>query len=90
MQKLLSRLSVLIFILSLTIQPINIFAQEETEKSDESEDIEDIEDKDNQSGPSLKKCLMKAKSMKDKKNCQKKNMKTVEEFIEDDVLELIE
>ena len=42
MQKLLSRLFVLIFILSLTIQPINIFAQEETEKSDEIEDIEDI------------------------------------------------
>jgi len=90
MQKLLSRLFVLIFILSLTIQPINIFAQEEPDKSDEIENIEDIEDKDNQSGPSLKKCLMKAKSMKDKKNCQKENMQTVEEFIEDEGLELIE
>ena len=43
MQKLLSRLFVLIFILSLTIQPINIFAQEEPDKSDEIEDIEETE-----------------------------------------------
>ena len=54
------------------------------------EEIETVDDKEQESGPSLKKCLMKAKSMKDKKNCQKENMQTVEEFIEDEGLKLIE
>jgi len=34
--------------------------------------------------------MMKAKSMKDKKDCQKEHMKTVEEFIDEEGLELIE
>ena len=88
MQKLLSRLFVLTSILILTMQPMNIYAQEEAEVT--SVEGESVEDKDDESGPSLKKCLMKAKSMKDKKNCQKENMQTVEEFIEDEGLKLIE
>ena len=45
---------------------------------------------DDDNGSSLKKCLMKAKSMKDKKKCQKEDMQSVEEFIEDEELVLIE
>ena len=72
----------------LVVQPVNIFAQEEIEEI--STEDETVDDKEQKSGPSLKKCLMKAKSMKDKKNCQKENMQTVEEFIEDEGLKLIE
>ena len=72
----------------LVVQPVNIFAQEEIEEI--STEDETVDDKEQESGPSLKKCLMKAKSMKDKKNCQKENMQTVEEFIEDEGLKLIE
>tara|TARA_B100000902_G_scaffold32655_1_gene39137 strand:- start:3813 stop:6314 length:2502 start_codon:yes stop_codon:yes gene_type:complete len=52
------------------------------------------ENSENQEMPAgmsdLDKCMMKAKSMKDKKDCQKEHMKTVEEFIDEEGLELIE
>jgi hypothetical protein len=60
------------------------------------EDIEDIteENSDNQEMSSdtseLDKCMMKAKSMKDKKSCKKEHMKTVEQFIDEEELSLIE
>ena len=84
-QKLISRLFILTVMFVLVVQPVSIFAQEEISTEDET-----VDDKEQKSGPSLKKCLMKAKSMKDKKNCQKENMQTVEEFIEDEGLKLIE
>ena len=84
-QKLISRLFILTVMFVLVVQPVSIFAQEEISTEDET-----VDDKEQESGPSLKKCLMKAKSMKDKKNCQKENMQTVEEFIEDEGLKLIE
>ena len=87
-QKLISRLFILTVMFVLVVQPVNIFAQEEIEEI--STEVETVDDKEQESGPSLKKCLMKAKSMKDKKNCQKENMQTVEEFIEDEGLKLIE
>jgi hypothetical protein len=87
-QKLISRLFVLTLMFVFAVQPVNIFAQEEIEEI--SIDDKTVDDKEQESGPSLKKCLMKAKSMKDKKNCQKENMQTVEEFIEDEGLKLIE
>ena len=87
-QKLTSRLFILTVMFVLVVQPVNIFAQEEIEEI--STEDETVDDKEQESGPSLKKCLMKAKSMKDKKNCQKENMQTVEEFIEDEGLKLIE
>ena len=87
-QKLTSRLFILTVMFVLVVQPVNIFAQEEIEEI--STEDETVDDKEQKSGPSLKKCLMKAKSMKDKKNCQKENMQTVEEFIEDEGLKLIE
>ena len=87
-QKLISRLFILTVMFVLVVQPVNIFAQEEIEEI--STEDETVDDKEQESGPSLKKCLMKAKSMKDKKNCQKENMQTVEEFIEDEGLKLIE
>ena len=62
-------------------------AQEETEVTVE----ENSENQEMPAGMSdLDKCMMKAKSMKDKKDCQKKHMKTVEEFIDEEGLELIE
>ena len=87
-QKLISRLFVLTLMFVFAVQPVNIFAQEEIEEI--STEDKTVDDKEQESGPSLKKCLMKAKSMKDKKNCQKENMQTVEEFIEDEGLKLIE
>jgi hypothetical protein len=87
-QKLISRLFVLTLMFVFAVQPVNIFAQEEIEEISTEDKTDD--DKEQESGPSLKKCLMKAKSMKDKKNCQKENMQTVEEFIEDEGLKLIE
>ena len=87
-QKLISRLFILTVMFVLVVQPVNIFAQEEIEEI--SIEDETVDGKEQESGPSLKKCLMKAKSMKDKKNCQKENMQTVEEFIEDEGLKLIE
>ena len=87
-QKLISRLFILTVMFVLVVQPVNIFAQEEIEEI--STEDETVDDKEQESGPSLKKCLMKAKSMKDKKNCQKENMQTVEKFIEDEGLKLIE
>jgi hypothetical protein len=87
-QKLISRLFILTLMFVFAVQPVNIFAQEEIEEI--SIDDKTVDDKEQESGPSLKKCLMKAKSMKDKKNCQKENMQTVEEFIEDEGLKLIE
>ena len=59
-------------------------------ESIESEVGEDSNASEDDSGSSLKKCLMKAKSMKDKKKCQKEDMQSVEEFIEDEELVLIE
>ena len=54
-------------------------AQEETEVTVE----ENSENQEMPAGMSdLDKCMMKAKSMKDKKDCQKEHMKTVEEFID--------
>jgi len=62
-------------------------AQEETEVTVE----ENSENQEMSAGMSdLDKCMMKAKSMKDKKDCQKEHMKTVEEFIDEEGLELIE
>jgi len=62
-------------------------AQEETEMTVE----ENSENQEMPAGMSdLDKCMMKAKSMKDKKDCQKEHMKTVEEFIDEEGLELIE
>ena len=62
-------------------------AQEETEVTVE----ENSENQEMPAGMSdLDKCMMKAKSMKDKKDCQKEHMKTVEEFIDEEGLELIE
>ena len=87
-QKLISRLFILTLMFVFAVQPVNIFAQEEIEEISTEDKTDD--DKEQESGPSLKKCLMKAKSMKDKKNCQKENMQTVEEFIEDEGLKLIE
>ena len=62
-------------------------AQEETEVTVE-ENSENLEMPAGMSD--LDKCMMKAKSMKDKKDCQKEHMKTVEEFIDEEGLELIE
>ena len=85
--------SILLLSLVLTIFSISALSQtdEGISDSDNDEESESVKDKD-EIGPSskLRKCLMKAKSMKDKKNCEKENMPTVEEFIEDEELELID
>ena len=66
---------------------LGLEAQEETEVTVE----ENSENQEMPAGMSdLDKCMMKAKSMKDKKDCQKEHMKTVEEFIDEEGLELIE
>ena len=66
---------------------MNLNAQEEDVAAAE----ENSENQEMSAGMSdLDKCMMKAKSMKDKKDCQKEHMKTVEEFIDEESLRLIE
>ena len=76
-------------IMGFTLLPhtTNLNAQEEDGVTTE----ENSENQEMPAGMSeLDKCLMKAKSMKDKKDCQKEHMKTVEEFIDEEGLALIE
>ena len=60
-------------------EDIEAFTEESSENQEISTDISDLE-----------KCMMKAKSMKDKKNCKKEHMKTVEQFIDEEGLSLID
>jgi len=60
-------------------EDIEAFPEESSENQEISTDISDLE-----------KCMMKAKSMKDKKNCKKEHMKTVEQFIDEEGLSLID
>ena len=60
-------------------EDIEAFTEESSENQEISTDISDLE-----------KCMMKAKSMKDKKNCKKEHMKTVEQFINEEGLGLID
>ncbi|NCX25198.1 MAG: hypothetical protein EBX13_05435, partial [Proteobacteria bacterium] len=69
----------------LLVNPTNLNA-EETERVSE----EVSEDTENDKDAKMKKCMKEAKTNKDKKNCAKQNQQTVEEFIEDEGLRLIE
>ena len=69
----------------LLVNPTNLNA-EETEQASE----EVAEDTENDKDAKMKKCMKEAKTNKDKKNCAKQNQQTVEEFIEDEGLRLIE
>ena len=90
-KSILKMFSIIVFGYALIAFSANISAQEEDmPESIESEVGEDSEEGGDDNGSSLKKCLMKAKSMKDKKKCQKEDMQSVEEFIEDEELVLIE
>ena len=60
-------------------EDIEGFTKENSENQEISTDISDLE-----------KCMMEAKSMKDKKNCKKEHMKTVEQFINEEGLSLID
>ena len=60
-------------------EDIEAFTEESSQNQEISTDISDLE-----------KCMMKAKSMKDKKNCKKEHMKTVEQFIDEEGLSLID
>ena len=60
-------------------EDIEALPEESSENQEISTDISDLE-----------KCMMKAKSMKDKKNCKKEHMKTVEQFIDEEGLSLID
>ena len=60
-------------------EDIEAFTEESSENQEISTDISDLE-----------KCMMKAKSMKDKKNCKKEHIKTVEQFINEEGLRLID
>ena len=60
-------------------EDIEAFPEESSENQEISNDISDLE-----------KCMMKAKSMKDKKNCKKEHIKTVEQFIDEEGLSLID
>ena len=89
-KSILKMFSIIVFGYALIAFSANISAQEEDmPESIESEVGEDSEEGGDDNGSSLKKCLMKAKSMKDKKKCQKEDMQSVEEFIEDEELVLI-
>ena len=78
---------VLIMGFALITHTSNLIAQEEDGASSE----DNSQNQEMSAGMSdLDKCMMKAKSMKDKKDCQKEYMKSVEEFIDEEGLALIE
>ena len=67
------------------VNPTNLNAEETEQVSEEV-----AEDSENDKDAKMKKCIKEAKTNKDKKNCTKQNQQTVEEFIEDEGLRLIE
>ena len=69
----------------LLVSPTNLNAEETEQVSEEVP-----EDSENDKDAKMKKCIKEAKTNKDKKNCTKQNQQTVEEFIEDEGLRLIE
>ena len=69
----------------LLVNPTNLNADETEQVSEEV-----AEDTENDKDAKMKKCMKEAKTNKDKKNCAKENQQTVEEFIEDEGLRLIE
>ena len=78
---------VLIMGFALITHTSNLIAQEEDGASSE----DNSQNQEMSAGMSdLDKCMMKAKSMKDKKDCQKEHMRSVEEFIDEEGLALIE
>ena len=90
-KSILKMFSIVVFGYALIAFSANISAQDEDiSETNEAEVTEESEMNETDNGSSLKKCLMKAKSMKDKKKCQKEDMQSVEEFIDDEELELIE
>ena len=70
----------------ITVNPSNLLA-DETESEVTSEEI--VEEQENGKDAEMEKCMKEAKTSKDKKDCAKNNQTTVEEFIEDEGLELI-
>ncbi|MDA8890529.1 hypothetical protein N9I34_02595, partial [Gammaproteobacteria bacterium] len=90
-KSILKMFSIVVFGYALIAFSANISSQDEDiSETNEAEVTEESEVNETDNGSSLKKCLMKAKSMKDKKKCQKEDMQSVEEFIDDEELELIE
>ena len=67
--------------------PLNINAEDEI-KSESVESSEKVDAKEDVSD--LKKCMKQAKTNKEKKKCEKDNMPTVEDFITDEGLKVIE
>ena len=86
-KKFIAYFLVLIMGFALITHTSNLIAQEEDGASSE----DNSQNQEMSAGMSdLDKCMMKAKSMKDKKDCQKEHMKSVEEFIDEEGLALIE
>jgi len=71
----------------IVASPSNLLADEADSES-ASEEV--VDEKENGKDAKMKKCMKEAKTSKEKKDCAKQNQKTVEEFIEDEGLELIE
>jgi len=70
---------------------ITFAANMQAQEDDDLESVEVSEETDAKDEVSdLKKCMKKAKSNKEKKKCAKDDMSSVEEFIEDEGLEIIE
>ena len=86
-KSILKMFSIVVFGYALIAFSANISSQDEDiSETNEAEVTEESEMNETDNGSSLKKCLMKAKSMKDKKKCQKEDMQSVEEFIDDEEL----
>ena len=73
---------------SLIIASPSTLLADEADSEPASEEV--IEEKENDNDAKMKKCMKEAKTSKEKKDCAKQNQKTVEEFIEDEGLKLIE
>ena len=88
--KIKNYITYLLLGLFFAVFSISISSNDEVDETASDENIS-IESKGEMgASSSLRKCLMKAKSTKERKECEKVNMPTVEKFIEDEELSLLE
>ena len=88
--KIKNYITYLLLGLFFAVYSINISSNDEIDETESDENISSESKGEMGASSSLRKCLMKAKSTKERKECEKVNMPTVEKFIEDEELSLLE
>ena len=81
-------LSLIFTFVSMDLYSSSNIMLEEDEMISENTDGEEMEE--DIAPENLEECMMQAESMKDAKNCEKDFMKTIEEFVEEEELVLVD